>query len=491
MKHLSRVALLAGSLLGGAASFLSAQQADAVVTPRGMIGLHAGGTYTRFSSRFGGLDGGSAEEPLGARFDIPLTSQSFPLLPGLESSLNAFFAASDESGTAGFRASPSNLTLGTARFDYGVDRITAPLGLSVGVLPRISVEAMVPITSGSVSLRSIELTGGSLGLNPDATRNEALLRRAAAVAGDAALGALGGSAWLPLAGTPLGEELQRRVLALTDDTVRLVLPTAPLSGTALQGAAVTEALGAPGLNSSMDEWRLGDAEVGARVQLLGGPASGGPASLASGVALRVAAGAAARLPTGKRQELAALLAVPALTGHAGVSGNAAGDLFLSKWFWATVAGRFERIFPADVVERVSPSDQPFADETTVRTVRRSPGDVFQLQVVPRFRINEVLSIGGEYAYQSRGEETFEDVDSPLPNANLVGAAVLNTPSQSAQFLGGEARYSTLSTYFGGGGAVPVDVSLRYLTALSGSGGAPAAWGLELRGSVYIRAWGSR
>jgi hypothetical protein len=488
MRILSRVALLTGTLLGGVASLLPAQQPDAVVTPRGMIGLHAGGTYTRFSSRFGGTTGGSTEEPLGAPFSVLLTSETFPLLPALQGGLNAFLAASDASGTAGFRASPTNLTLGRADIDYGVDRTTAPFGLSVGILPRVSVEALIPVTSASVSVRSITLTGGLLGLNPDATRNETLLRRAAQAAGDAALGAIGKSAWLPVAGSPLGEELQRRVLALTGDTVQLRLPSAPLNGTALQSAAVTEALGEPGLGSTTEEWRLGDAEVGARVQLLGGPATGGPASLQSGVALRVAAGAAARLPTGSRQELGSLLAVPAITGHGGVSGNAAADLFLSKWIWATVAGRYETIFAADVTQRVTPAGQPFAG-AAARTVRRTPGNVLRIDVVPRVRINEVISIGGEYSYLSRGEETFEDV-GPLP-ASLISASVLNTPSRSAQLVGAGVRYSTLSTHFGGGGAVPVDVSLRYLTAISGSGGAPVEHVLQLQGSVYIRAWGSR
>ena len=280
------------------------------------------------------------------------------------------------------------------------------------------------------------------------------------------------------------------MLALTGDTVSLRLPTRPLNGAALESAAVTDALGEPGLGSSVEEWRIGDAEVGARVQLLGGPATGGPGSLRSGAALRAAAGIAARLPTGSTEELSALLAVPALSGHAGVSGSIASDLYVSHWFWATVSARYAAIFASDVVQRVIVPGEPFAEVGPVRTIRRDPGDELQIQVVPRVRINEVLSIGGEYVFASRGEETFEEVGA-LP-ANQISASVLNTGSQSVQLLGVGVRYNTMSAYFAGrAGAAPVDASLRYLTAFSGSGGALAEHVLELQVNVYIRAWGSR
>lgn len=492
MRMASRVALVAGSLLGAATTLLPAQQPDALVTPRGMIGLHVGGLYSRFDSRFGslGAEGGSAKQPLGAPFNVVLTSETFPLLPALEGALNQFLVATDSSGTAGVRATPQNLQLGRAALDFGVDRVIAPLRLSIGVLPRVSVEAMLPVTSGATSVRSITLTDGSLGLNPDVERNETLLRSAARAAGDEALGALGRSVWLPLDGSPLGKELQRRVLALTGDTVSLRLPTAPVNGTALETAAVSAALGASGLRSSADEWHIGDAEVGARVQLLGGPATGGTAEPRPGTSLRVAAGGAARLPTGSPVELSGLLAVPALTGHAGLSGAVAGDLFVSNWFWATVSARYAAIFAADMVQRVAAADQPFAELGTARTIRRDPGDELKIQVVPRFRINEVLSIGGEYVYASRGEETFEDVGA-VPTGAL-GASVLNTGSRSVQLLGAGVRYNTMSAYFAGrAGAAPVDASLRYLTAFSGSGGAPVERVLELQVSVYVRTWGSR
>ena len=154
-----RVALLAGSLLGGAATLLPAQQPDALVTPRGMIGVHVSGRYSRFDTRFGslGVAGGSAEQPLGAPFDLVLSSQTFPLLPALEGALNEFLAATDSSGTAGVRATPLNLQLGRATLDFGADRVIAPLRLSIGVLPRVSVDAMLPVTSGATSVRSLSL----------------------------------------------------------------------------------------------------------------------------------------------------------------------------------------------------------------------------------------------------------------------------------------------------------------------------------------------
>jgi hypothetical protein len=479
MKSLRSFGVVFGAVLVlGVPGRLVAQQPDAWVLPRGYIEIDVGGQYIAFGERFGrpGVPRG-AREPLGAELRAVLGPSNVPALDTLRVRLNQAFAATEaQAGQPGFRASPEQVVFGETGVRHSGDLVRVPFRIGAGVAPRLSVSISTALTQETATLQRYALVGAALGPNPDATYNRQVLERI-----DPTLAALGGSPWLPLAGSPVGQELQARVRASTaSDSLRL--PT--------RGADVDElrrglpALGLPPLQSDEDLWRVADLELGARVLLVDGLGGAAYPTASQGVAFRTAAEAALRLPAGGVPRIENPLLRTPEQGYSGFSLRLDNDLFLAQRFWATASASYARLGAAALERPVLAAETWPAQVLPVRRLEHSPGDVLRVDLVPRFRIVDALSIGAHYSWIRVGDESFTGtVAGELPTS------ALDVPGHTVQRLGLGLRYSTLPAHQAGMSLLPLEAHFGYSVTISGAEGALAERRAEIRGVLYHRLWG--
>lgn len=448
---------------------------DSFVTPRGVLRAGLAGDYAQFDTRFGTVAGGGSDQtPLGAPFAGALTAQRFGPLQPLQTELNRFFAAQRQGAARpDLLAGAENLLLGNLRYAVTAEATRAPVSLSAGVLPRLSVEVIVPFVLLGRSVNAFGLADGTVGTNPNAAFNGALLGRVGS-----GHSALGGLELLPVSGSALGVELQRRVGAATGGDT-LLLPATPLTAAQFAALAAQQETGLALFESAFDAWRVGDVEVGARYQLLNTLASGAYPALDSS-AVRVAAELYGRFPTGQRPDSLPLPFLDPGLGQTGVIAGLAADWFRGRLHTAAHA-RYTVLLAGTSVRRL---DGAFAPSANVRSLQRDPGDELEVRLAPRYRLNPYLALGAEYGFLGKGADLFRDGGEDV--SARVGAGSL-----TAHRAGLGAWFSTLPSYYAGRTVVPVELSIGYLRTVAGAGGAPVAATLQVQGRVYQRAWGRK
>ena len=462
----TRAAALSLALLLSAAP--APAQETSWVLPRGMAALEVGLQYTHFGSRF--VAGGTM--PLGAPLSTPLTPTTFgPLVP-LQTELNRFLAATEPAG-GGVRADADDLTLGALDVAAAADVREVPMVLRVGVLARVEVGIEVPVYRTDLRLERLALTGATVGINRNPAANRAALARLGAQ-----YGALGESVLLPLAGTPLGDELTRRVTAL-GGSIELPAAAADTLLPGLLNQLLAEQLGVAMLESGTSPWRLGDAQLHAAVRVLdsfGGapfPADSTP------LAYRLAVQASVRLPTGAGSDTVKLIPFGPPVGVTGWGAGAVADLFLADRWWLTAATHFRAHGEVEVVRRVADPAAPLLAGGAPAALRWKPPTELSLRLAPRFRLHPAIALGAIYELAAVGESSF---------AGAEGAAVMGTDGGVVQRLGGSVRYSTVAAGVGES-SVPLEVSLGFRTTVAGPGGVERRSTLTAQLSVLRRLWG--
>ncbi|HET7462252.1 MAG TPA: hypothetical protein VFJ82_13430, partial [Longimicrobium sp.] len=472
----------AGALLLAAALFPAAARAqgpDARTLQRGWLEFRAAGLYQQFNSRF--ADGGS--EPLGAGFQAELTPLAEgilnPLVGPVRTGLSTFFA--NTAGQVQNPVTPAEVTGGTLRAELANDVRRGAFSLAYGLTRRITVQVTVPIERNGTPVTGLGFAGSNLGLNTQAAANAAVLAKI-----DTAYAALGRSTLLPVAGSPAAVELQRRVKALTKDT--LVFPTAVASISSLfqQNGLITGITREDSLalrtTSAATLFSLGDIEAGVRLQLMN---TTGGASYALGrpTGMRAALAVNARIPTGPKADTAFLLILPRQTGHFGVSGELTGDAFFSGRFWVTGSAAVAKLFGADVVRHAFSAARPFPEDSIIITARREPGTRMSAALLPRYRLTREMSFAAGYRFDHQGATTYGG------DGEVVLGPIERTDAWTAHSLSLGASYSTIQAFEAGKARVPFEVSLLYHNSFAGSGYAPHAGTLEVVGRFIYQAVG--
>lgn len=456
---------------------LLAQVNDARVAPRGAARISVGGTFEIYDSRYGSVEQpeSGARQPLSTPFNANLTSETFIPLQDLQTELNRVLAVPD--GGAATTASPSNLFLSAAALNAAVDHRSVPIGVEVGVLPRVSLGVRVPLTQHWLDVRGMSVGEGTVGVNPDPTHNSAILR-----AIDTTFATVGAGYLLPTRNSELGRALQARVRnAGVGEELRL--PDEAIPAVGIGGFAAADQLRSGRYTPGTPGWGLGDLELSARVQLL----ESQPLTQGQGAGYRAALELGLRLPTGM-PALADYLVLP--LPDEGVGGLVAGlqaEIALSRRGGASVATRLESLGSVDVERRrwlESPDSPPAPVEDTIRW---TPGTRTSLSFAPWIRIVDEITLFSRYTYRRRAGESYDPLGA-LPEDRKEAAA---RTTRSAQEAGLGIEYSTLPAYYAGRAGFPMEVSLLVRETLAGSGGAPAARAIQMQGRVYITLWGRR
>ena len=470
MKPSAPRALLLLSLLAAAVpARAAAQPRDAWVLPRGLLELDVGGTFTHFDGRLGG---GALGDPLVPAFQAIAGRLGDDFVRNAQTEFRTFLDATDDPEPG----APDSLFAGTPYFRLRADTRLVPVALRYGLTSRVTVSVTVPFERHGVSAAGPLLLGGNVGVNPAVAQNQAALE-------PLGLEAFGGAVLLPLRDSPEGREVQSRLAALEDGDT-LVLPTDPVTFASLlerfdAGSPLTaEEAAALGLASGRAGYTLGDVEVGVRYLLRRGPA-GWPDPDSAGTGLRASVGLRARLPTGM-QDTVFLAQVPFTTGHAGVGGDVAGEMYLSSRWSVRAAGSADVLFPADVQRLAFTGARPFPADSALRTVRSEPGARIAAVVSPRWRLTRDMSFHADYAFAWRGETRYAGPEG------LVASPLEATDAWTAHAVGVGGAFSTLNAYAAGETDWPFEVSLTYRNALFGTGGAPDAGQVRLSARIYVR-----
>ncbi len=449
---------------------LSAQEGDAFVLPPGMVRLRGAAELSRFDALF--ADGGT--EQLGAGLLGPVNSLSFaPLLP-LQEELARFLS---EAGSP-LPADAQSFQLGTLDVAAAASTRVVPLSLAAGVLPRLEVGIELPLLRDQILFTRRGLSGGTLGPNPDPAANAERF----ALFGDE-WSSIGGSAFLPTSGSPLGVELQRLFEAGFPGEA-LDLPDSAATVDDLNDL-LAEELGLAPLEGRTSAWRVGDARVSARFSVASTLGAVPVPTDSAGIHYRAAVSVSARLPTGSEPDSVWLLAHGSEARGSGFGVGADGDVFVGRRLWATASLQYSRRSEVEVVRRVASPAAPLSAPGRPRSVRWTPADRLSLRVAPRFRLTDAISIGVQYSLARLGDSSFELASGE------GDASVLNAPGGIAQSAGFGFRYSTLPAYWGGAGLLPVEVVLRYDATLDAPTGTPHASRVFIQANVFHQLIGKR
>jgi hypothetical protein len=464
-------------ILSAVPSTVLAQAESARVLPPGMVRIHAGGISLFADSRFGPpLSGsGASREPLSTRFTTVLADSTFTPFRTLQQNLNGLLAATDSLGPE-FRAASDNLFAPVTDVRASVDTRIVPVGVEVGVIRRVSVGVGVPFVNTRLQTRRLGVDGGTIGINPDPAANRILFDTLGARLGVNTT-ALGRSAFLPLAGSALGQALQQKVRAASGGQ-ELRLPVSPLAAVGLEGFRDAGQLGTGRFDPRESQWQLGDATLSAKVEFLNtGPGFPYPAEEAN-FAYRGSVEAGVRLPTGTRPDAGYLVLPLPEQGLGGAFVHLYNDVFISRRLWATAGARWERLQGIDLERRTQLLESEFIAET----LRWEPGTRVALHISPRFRLIDELTVLGGYRYLRRMDESL-GVQGSAPAAQAV------TGTAQQWIIG--AEFSTLAAYLAGRSPVPVEASIALRETFAGSSGAAAERAVEVRAALYQWLWGRR
>lgn len=453
----------------------AAQDAEAWVLPRGLLEVSAGGTFSQYDSRLG-----FGDLPLGYELVGPLSlateRSTGPATALVRSGLADFYANTSDPEPGPL---PDSLTPGRLALRLTGDERLVPFVVRYGLTRRLTLSLTVPIERRGTSAAGPYLAGGTLGINPDAARNGAVLAGV-----NPRFGMLGTGLLLPVRGTPAAVELQDRLRARSAaDT--LLLPDNPVTIAELldnefaAGLVTPEEQAALALVSARRPYQLGDVQLGARFLLKPGPAGWPFPDSVTGRSLRTSVGARVRLPTG-RSGARFLTEVPPGGGHLGVGVDVLNDVFLSSRWYVNASASLDVLFPTDVQRLAFSVTRPFPADSALRIVRRAPGPRLALNLTPWWRLTDEISFSGGYALVAQGRVDYSGGEEGLRQTPLEWRT-----GGSLHALGVGARYSSLQAFARGRADVPFEVTLSLSRAFAGGGAAPQTSSVRVTGRIFV------
>jgi hypothetical protein len=171
------------------------------------------------------------------------------------------------------------------------------------------------------------------------------------------------------------------------------------------------------------------------------------------------------------------------------------DLLFGPHFWLSLVGSYTSQMADQLVLRIPDSPaQVILASYRQETVPRKIGDSFDIQVTPRWALNDYLSISGQYYYRHKSSDAYTGT---FQATDLAGNAVTLDASALGQYtafrehrLGIGATYSTVATVAKHKSGLPFDISyFHYETTLGTLGRVPKIAVDQVTMRVYQRLFG--
>ena len=411
---------------------------------------------------------------------------------------------------------------------------------NLGLNPTITAPASVTTFLGSTmsadaSASANAATICSGGLTPECATAQALAQRMREF-NTAMTGAYGATPFFPFASSPSGLALQQAATTLSADLIAaglLGLHPMALGADVLstEGFPLLPAVAGSGINAAALETRsgiyaVGDVEVSARVRLLDNLTprwtepieSGeavrrvepdlGPESEASTrtdrfieppedavraavgrIGYRLVGSFMARLPTGAPDHVDVLLDHGTGQGQLDLEGGLFATLLFGRRIGLSVGGRYAVQGSTSLTKRVAPPELAMPPASTRAEVMWTPGTYLTIEAAPTLHLSGALTISGEYRFFHKGRDQYQLIN---PDADLDDAVLEVESGITMHQIGGGLRYDTVTPWMLGEAPRPMEIHLRLLTTIEGSGGhVPESTRIEAGIRLFKRFWGPR
>jgi hypothetical protein len=128
---------------------------------------------------------------------------------------------------------------------------------------------------------------------------------------------------------------------------------------------------------------------------------------------------------------------------------------------------------------------------TVRAVRWSPGAYLGIDLAPQWRLSPTLSILGSYGLYAKGDDSYQMLGDDPEGAPPADVGDLERESGVTVHRAGLGlRYSTVEPWRAGETSRPLEMQLRAVYSIAGSGGhTPVATRIEFGIRLFRGIWG--
>jgi hypothetical protein len=166
-------------------------------------------------------------------------------------------------------------------------------------------------------------------------------------------------------------------------------------------------------------------------------------------------------------------------GNTAVEVRSFTDILYGRHFFASVLARYTVEMPDQQLRRITDTPrQVYSEAYRERLVDRNLGDHLQIEVIPRWVLNDFFSVGAQYLFRHTGEDTYTGTFvvpttvSRLAAPLTLDASTLRIETDATeQRVGLGLTFSTVAAHARHKASLPVEVQYFNSRTISGSGGA--------------------
>lgn len=544
---------------GAHAQAVLGPQDDALVLPRGVLRLRVLNQWTSFNQRYGENTPGrvnGALEPLAIDFNLDTVGiTEFPNLGPLQTGLRSLTGMPDFTLSLGRTVVNSNVTVIatpfvleaglTKRISMGLlvpyVRTRNDIFFNVNPLSREGNTGFNPVLGNDAAARArnqqlldqFAAAAGTLNntltlckANPAASpscpgliANEAnarsLIANANAFAGGIAQlygsNTTNGSPFIPIAGTDAALAIDARTIAFDNLYTSFGVANITSVGPAQSPNRLTlpdaqRVLTDPlfGVRASplqtIERSHIGDIDLGVKVSLWDTFERAGKSRMEpSGLNYRVAAGAVYRFGTGKPDAANDFTDVGTGNGQNDFEIRGFADVLVGRHFWTSFIARYNYQLKDENEVRIT--DRPekrLAAAYRQRTVQRNLGNISEIEINPRWVLNDFFSGTAHYLYRLKRPDEYTGTFTV--DAATTGYAVLNLDAstlnqetlQEEHRLGGGIAFSTIGAFERGKAKLPMEITYFHFQTTRGNGGnVPKLFSDQIQVRIYARIFGGK
>ncbi len=302
------------------------------------------------------------------------------------------------------------------------------------------------------------------------------------------------SQFVPLIGSAADSAIRNRVSAFRTQFEQFGITSlaAGTTGPVAAGAAVSPAglqraisdtanlgVGASELGT-ITRQGLGDIELSAKFRLFDtfGTANDTLRFLPKGLSIRQSVAAAVRLGTGTIDAPDHYLDVGTGDGQNDIEFRSFTDIVHNRRFFSSIVARYTMQLADQELRRITDTpEQAFAPRWSERLVDRNLGDVIEISLTPRWMLSDFFSVGAQYLFRRKAEDTYQGTFQVLPAESGLSAPVtLDAETLALETSGTEQRvgwgltFSTFTAHARGKAKLPIELQYFNSRTVAGSGG---------------------
>jgi len=535
-------------------------QDDALVLPRGVLRLRVLNQWINFNQRYGQNTPGRVDgalEPLGIDFNLDTVGiREFPNLGPLQTGLRSLTGMPDFTLSLGRTVVNSNVTVTvtpivleagiTKRFSVGLlvpyVRTRNDIYFNVNPLSREGNTGFNPLLTNDQAARSKNqllidqfaaaagalnatlafcLANPTAGTCPALNANRAnalsLIANANAFAGGI-LQLYGGansngSPFIPIAGTDAAMAIDARTTAfrLLYNSFGVTSIATTTTGPAQSPNRLTlpdaqRVLVDPlfGVNASplqtIEHSHVGDIDLGGKVSLWDTFERTGKSRMEpSGLNYRLAAGAVYRFGTGKTDAANDFTDIGTGNGQNDIEFRGFADVLIGRHFWTSFIARYNFQLADETEMRISDvPERRLTAEWRQHTVHRNLGDISEIEINPRWVLNDYFSTTAHYLFRMKRVDEYTGTFTIPGSVTGYGEVKLDASTLNQQTflkehrLGGGVAFSTIGAFERGKAKLPMEITFFHFQTTRGYGGnVPKLFSDQVQVRIYARLFGGK